>query len=194
MRLNSLAQAGGVNSLESFARSWQRAVNFHEITPTKGSFAIADDDAYPDTERPQHVQRSPAQSKSLIRQQLEQEGRPEMAIQESNENVNTLTPNLVSPGTNLAASPGADPFCHAAHLSSPFSSSFGGTYGSLSSRMDDSSKDAAARLFLEQQVSGSQEPDTDREPMLIKRVEQEDGKMTLEVVGQSTVRKALDYP
>ena len=191
MRINSIAQAGGVNSLENFARSWQRAVAFHEITPTRGSFVIAEDDDPPDLRRLRDEERSPVQSKSLLRQQLEQEGRPEMAVHDSNDDVHRLTPHATSPGPHLSTSPSRDIFSHASHLSSPFSASFGGTYGSLSARTNETTRDTAARLFLEQQASGLQEPDKDREPLLMKRVEQEDGKMTLEVVGQSTIYQTI---
>src|SRR5580700_10066102 len=33
LRLNALAQVGGVNSIANFARSWQRAAGFHEVAP-----------------------------------------------------------------------------------------------------------------------------------------------------------------
>ena len=191
MRINSLTHAGGVNSIESFARSWQRAVAFHEITPTRGSFAIADDDGQPDLRRIHREERPSAQPKSLIRQQLEQQGRPEMAVHDSNEDLHPLSPNAASPGQLLSASPNRDIFSHASHLSSPLSASFGGMYGSLPAYGNETLRDTAARLFLEQQATGIQEPDKDREPMLVKRVEQEDGKMTLEVVGQSTIYQTI---
>ncbi|MCJ1331297.1 hypothetical protein MMC10_007986 [Thelotrema lepadinum] len=191
MRINSLTHAGGVNSIENFARSWQRAVAFHEITPTRGSFALAEDESQPDLRRRHAEERPSAQPRSLIRQQLEQQGRPEMAVHDSNDDVHPLTPNAASPSQVLSASPNKDIFSHASHLSSPFSTSFGGTYGSLSAHTNETTRDTATRLFLEQQASGIQEPDKDREPMLVKRVEEEDGTMTLQVVGQSTIYQTI---
>lgn len=38
-----MADIGGVNSFRSFARSWQRAVAFHEVIPRRPSFVYADD-------------------------------------------------------------------------------------------------------------------------------------------------------
>ncbi|KAK0915461.1 saccharopine dehydrogenase (NADP+, L-glutamate-forming) [Friedmanniomyces endolithicus] len=38
MRVNALRHAGGVNSLENFTRSWQRAAGFYEVTPIRQSF------------------------------------------------------------------------------------------------------------------------------------------------------------
>lgn len=38
-----MADIGGVNSFRSFARSWQRAANFHEVIPSRPSFVYADD-------------------------------------------------------------------------------------------------------------------------------------------------------
>ena len=193
MRINSFTQAGGVNSLENFARSWQRAVAFHEITPARGSFAIAEDESLPDLRRVHNEGRPIFQPRSLIRQQLEQEGRPrpEMTAHESGDDSRQLALNAVSPGQALSASPNRDIFSHASHLSSPFSSSYGGTYGSLSARSNDTTRDTAARLFLEQQATGAQEPDKDLEPMLVKRIEEEDGKMTIEVIGQSTIYQTI---
>ena len=152
---------------------------------------LAEDDSQPDLRRLPDEERSPVQTRSLLRQQLEREGRPEMAVQDSSEDVHHLTPNATSPGPALVGSPSRDIFSHASHLSSPFSASFGGTYGSLSARTNETTRDTAARLFLEQQATGAQEPDKDREPMLVKRVEQEDGKMTLEVIGQSTIYQTI---
>jgi vesicular inhibitory amino acid transporter len=42
-RLAAVADIGGVNSFRSFARSWQRAANFHEVIPSRPSFVYADD-------------------------------------------------------------------------------------------------------------------------------------------------------
>jgi solute carrier family 32 (vesicular inhibitory amino acid transporter) len=43
MKINSLRQMGGVNSIDNFARSFQRAANFREITPIRrGSITMGD--------------------------------------------------------------------------------------------------------------------------------------------------------
>ncbi|KAH9825581.1 vacuolar amino acid transporter 1-like [Teratosphaeria destructans] len=43
MRVNALRQAGGVNSFDNFARSWQRAAAFVEVAPVRQSFRYSDD-------------------------------------------------------------------------------------------------------------------------------------------------------
>lgn len=80
---------------------------------------------------------------------------------------------------------------NAPYLSSPFASKFDGIYGSLSSRVNDSSMRHAGRLFNEQQIGGVQEPDKEHEPLLRKRVEREDGKVVEVVVGQSTLPQTV---
>lgn len=79
----------------------------------------------------------------------------------------------------------------ASHLASSYGSSYGGVYGSLSSRINDSSIRHAGRLFQEQQLQGIQAPDKERETLLIKRVEREDGKVIDVVVGQSTLPQTV---
>ncbi|KAI4151898.1 MAG: hypothetical protein LQ340_003218 [Diploschistes diacapsis] len=190
MRINSFTQAGGVNSLENFARSWQRAVAFHEFTPTRASFAITEDGSQPDIRRLRDAERSSVQPRSLLRQQLEHEGRREMAVHDSGEDVQQLPPDAASP-RSLSASPNRDTVFPASYRSSAFSASFGGTYGSLSAWTNETTRETASRLFMEQQTTGIQEPDKDVEPMLIRRVQQEDGKMVMEVVGQSTIYQTV---
>ena len=192
MRLNSLAQVGGVNSIENFARSWQRAVVFHDITPHRSSFAVVgDDDVAPG--EPRGEDRTPTQHRSLLRQQLEQAGTPpDAAVQED-----LPEPDETEHGEEsdqVVGSPSRrddDIFSQASYLGSPFGSIYGGTYGSLTSRLNSSSRQHASRLFHEQQATGSQDPDKEREPLLVKRVEQEDGKILLAVVGQSTIYQTV---
>jgi vesicular inhibitory amino acid transporter len=75
-------------------------------------------------------------------------------------------------------------------LASPFGGSYGTTYGSLASRANRSSMRHAARLFSEQQLTGVAEPDKEREPLLVKTVE-EDGVAFNVVVGQSTLPQTV---
>jgi vesicular inhibitory amino acid transporter len=74
-------------------------------------------------------------------------------------------------------------------LASPFGGSYGTMYGSLS-RVNRSSMRHAARLFEEQQLKGVTEPDKEREPLLVKTVE-EDGVAFNVVVGQSTLPQTV---
>lgn len=72
-RLAAVADIGGVNSLASFARSWQRAAGFQEVIPRRPSFVYADQDA----EDPIQYGRSlvepttPGPETSLLRRHLE---------------------------------------------------------------------------------------------------------------------------
>ena len=191
LRINALTQVGGVNSVESFARSWQRAINFHEITPSRASFLVAEDDQ--GTFHQQDEERGQIFHRSLLRQQLEQEGiPPDVAVQEDAEeaeNISRITSQSGIGGSPIGGSD--DIFPPASYLGSPMGSNYDGTYGSLTARLNNSSKQHAARLFHEQQATGLQEPDKEREPLLMKRVEQEDGKVVLAVVGQSTIYQTV---
>ena len=194
MRINSLAQVGGVNSLENFARSWSRAAGFVEITPQKPSFVV-EEQRYDDLENAgrSDVQPSSGGSRSLLRQQLEREGTSSEAVldqhpspyQDDEEEshlreVARSTPN--GAGDILGRAP---------YLASPFASSYGGLYGSLSSRTNDSSMRHAADLYHKQQVKGRQEPDKEQEPLILHVIEQKDGKRIQIVVGRSTLPQTV---
>lgn len=84
-----------------------------------------------------------------------------------------------------------DIYSHAAHLATPLSRSLGTSYGTLSSRMNESSRRHVARLFHEQQLTGAQALDNDKEPLLVKQVENEDGTLTNVIVGQSTLPQTV---
>ena len=198
MVVGSFTQAGGVNSLENFARSWQRAVAFHEIAPSRSSLQYATDDEadigsrVSPNERHDHL----AHGRSLLRQQLEQDGSPsDHATHDTGSppsppaDAEPATAQLRKKPSRASA---GDIFAHASHLAGSFSSSFGGgQYGSLADRVNETSRAHAARLFEEQQSSGTQEPDKETEPLLVQRVEQEDCKVTLRVIGQSTLYQTV---
>ena len=194
MRFNSLAQVGGVNSLENFARSWSRAAGFVDIPPRKPSFLIEErssDDL--ESSRRSDTQPSSGESRSLLRQQLEREGTSSEAVfdddpashqdhEEAEQRRKTAKSTSDGAGDILDRAP---------YLASPFASSYGGVYGSLSSRTNDSSMRHAGRLFNEQQVRGRQEPDKEQEPLLVQVIEQKDGKSVRVVVGQSTLPQTV---
>lgn len=50
IRVHALRQAGGVNSLDNFAASWQRAAGFLAIAPVRQSFKYTDEDGEHDEE------------------------------------------------------------------------------------------------------------------------------------------------
>lgn len=186
-----IAHAGGVNSIENFARSWQRAACFPEIPSREPSFIISEQEEADgqgpveeeDITSPQRADEedTTGEYRSLIRHQLDwEEGHPASALVEDE----------VFPVQD-EGNREEDVIAHAPYLSSPFASKDYGIYGSLSSRVNESSMRHAGRLFKQQQVGGLQEPDKEHEPLLIKRVEREDGKVEQVVVGQSTLPQTV---
>ena len=132
------------------------------------------------------------QHKSLLRQQLEREESSSTAVIETSplgrHGGDSPDPYTAASFTNRDDS---DVIGHAPYLASPFASSYGGIYGSLSSRVNESSMRHAGRLFKEQQLSGEHEPDKEHEPLLVKYVEREDGKVVPVIVGQSTLPQTV---
>lgn len=179
-----IAHAGGANSIENFARSWQRAACFPEIPSREPSFIIQEQEEA-DGEGAEGEEDIPGppradegnttgEYRSLIRHQLDREE--------------------IDPASALVEDENSreeDVIAHAPYLSSPFASRDYGIYGSLSSRVNESSMRHAGRLFEQQQVGGLQEPDKEHEPLLTKRVEREDGKVVQVVVGQSTLPQTV---
>ncbi|KAI9813750.1 MAG: hypothetical protein M1827_003540 [Pycnora praestabilis] len=203
MRINSIRQAGGVNSIENFARSWQRAAGFYEIAPVPRSYRYSQDEGdehedgqTEDEETPK--QRTPNSQKSLLREQIEAQSRagsklPEVAVEDGSTDAgdHSIEPVHTRHGNRIPSMRGNDVFDVQPQASSPFAGSYGASYGTLSSRVNASSMEHAGRLFREQQAAGVQEPDKEREPMLVKRIEQEDGNFVNVVVGQSTLPQTI---
>ncbi|KAI5364994.1 Putative amino acid transporter, transmembrane domain-containing protein [Septoria linicola] len=215
LAMDAITQAGGVNSIGNFARSWQRAVGFHEVTPVRQSFvyAVEDEDGeeYDDVSAttptaPQH--------RSLLRQQLEARdgGAVDNAIEEE-DGLDDRTPTAelnrtlsrTTRGSTAAATedqpllqkitsrtPADDSiFMIEPQLASPFGGSYGSTWGSLSSRVNESSMRHAGRLFRQQQLRGSMMQGKEREPLLVKKVQEDDGKVVQVIVGQSTLPQTI---
>lgn len=179
-----IAHVGGANSIENFARSWQRAACFPEIPSREPSFIIQEQEeadgegaeGEEDISGPRRADEgnTTGEYRPLIRHQLDREE--------------------IDPASALVEDENSreeDVIAHAPYLSSPFASRDYGIYGSLSSRVNESSMRHAGRLFEQQQVGGLQEPDKEHEPLLIKRVEREDGKVVQVVVGQSTLPQTV---
>jgi hypothetical protein len=133
------------------------------------------------------------QHKSLIQQGLEREGAAAGPIadeegQLSDDQDRDLSRQTSSTSKNHQESA---VISQSPYLTSPYASNYGGIYGSLSSRVNDSSLLHAGRLFQEQQLHGAQVPDKERETLLVKRVEREDGTVVGVVVGQSTLPQTV---
>lgn len=243
-RLSGLGDVGGVNSIRSFARSWQRAAGFAEVIPQRPSFVLAPDQApigahdaiHHGSVRDEEASAgsfgaSSAPRVSLLRQHLEESspGAHDIAVRDD-------SPDPSSTGTGPSeAQPllggGAGHFRLGRHPSSTASfrererkaldnellrtfsigSSRGtpssifavppqlatpdivGSYGSLADYGSVASEDEglgrssmaqAGEMWRQQQRRGAQ-------PILVKEVEQEDGKIVLTVKGQSTLPQTI---
>lgn len=190
LRINSFTQAGGVNSIENFARSWQRAAGFVEIPPQRPAFVVNENEEDIIGPRRSDVDNIPKTHRSLLRNQLEQEEPNSESTLDEAENQNSGSGSQA--GSKSRSFRQDDIISHAPYLASPFASNVGGgLYGSLSSRANESSMRHAGRLFQEQQARGAQEPDKEQQPLLVKRVERGDGKLVDVVVGQSTLPQTI---
>ncbi|KAK5134824.1 hypothetical protein LTR08_006056 [Meristemomyces frigidus] len=211
VRVSALRHAGGVNSFDRFAASWQRAAGFVEVTPVRASFRYADDgDEHEHEHEHEHgreeVDPTPKGHRSLLRAALAEEN--EEPNQDVFEEDDSRTPTAHSPAHGRLASE-EDPllrdrpserstrtqdeniFTIEPQLSSAFGGSYGSQWGSLASRVNESSMRHAGRLFRQQQMKGVTEPDKEREPLLVKQIQEEDGKVVNIVVGQSTLPQTI---
>lgn len=189
--MNSIAQAGGVNSLENFAKSWSRAAGFVKIPSRQPSFVFSKDDeeSYPRVDQVP----APAESRSLLRQQLQREGTSSETVLDDG-----LTPNKQDiedsqrQGDSTSSREGAtDTLDRVSYSASPFGSSHGGIYESLPSRFNAPSTLQAGELYHHQRAPSQQVADKEEEPLLIKVVEHKDGRKIVVVVGQSTLPQTV---
>lgn len=168
LKFSSIRQAGGVNSIDNFARSWQRATGFHEITPVRRSSHVVvdadDDECYREGDA--------GAAEVPTGDPPGREGTPPV-------------------DGRLLGDANHDLFSRTTHMTTPLDPIYGTGYGSLASSINDSARGHAARLFQEQQLTGAQEPDKEREPLLVKQVQNEDGTLTNVVVGQSTLPQTV---
>lgn len=215
MRLNNITQVGGVNSIENFARSWQRAAGFFEVTPRRPSLSLVSTDDN-DTGEAYHYGRTDSESghlprASLIRAHLDAANSIDAAVDDGEMDEDSMeTPRLLDDhemarkrlGSNYnsmssirASMQGSvrrnqSIFAIAPHLNTPLAGSYGTSYGTLQSTLNESSMIHAGQLWQQQQASGVNKPDDQREPLLVKEVEQ-DGRVILVVAGQSTLPQTV---
>lgn len=213
MAFRAMREAGGVNSLDNFARSWQRAVGFHEVTPVRQSFRYTDDEGEEAAEGDEDGD-TPKAQRSLLRQQVDtqQASVPDDAIddgdahlpasrlsrraakdqdQHMSEQIREQDPLLQKTMSRQSRPYDESIFRIEPSLASPFGGSYGTTWGSLSSRVNDSSMRHAGRLFRQQQMTGANASDKEREPLMVQRIEDDDGKIVNVVVGQSTLPQTI---
>lgn len=188
-------------------------MGFHEVTPVRQSFVYATDDDEYDDEEESDTTPTAQHHRSLLRQQLDaQNGGVEDAIQEEGLDDRTPTAELYrslskNTGASTTAATENQPllqkitsrtpaddsiFMIEPQLASPFGGSYGSTWGSLSSRVNESSMQHAGRLFRQQQLRGTiRIPDKEREPLMVKKVQEDDGKVIQIIVGQSTLPQTI---
>jgi len=208
VRLEALRQAGGVNSIDNFARSWQRAAGFYEITPVRPSFRLADDDEIPssgyDEEDGGDMDNTPKGHRSMLRHALRRESQTPGGDDEAIDDDVSIAPTMATENDPLMRSTHTQDeniFTIEPSLQSPFGGSYGSTWGSLSARVNESSMRHAGRLFRQQQqrtvnaaiagVTAAQEDDKANAPLLVRQIEEEDGKVVNVVVGQSTLPQTV---
>ncbi|TKA28990.1 hypothetical protein B0A50_03402 [Salinomyces thailandicus] len=192
-----MRNAGGVNSFDNFARSWQRAAGFYEVTPVKASFRYTDDEGDDENDNEESTSTTPRAQRSLLRAALKNEERHQDVFEDEDE---IPTPIAEAPEEEERQSLLHDRASRAhddnifsiePSLASPFGGSYGSTWGSLASRVNEPSMRHAGRLFRQQQMKGVSEPDEQREPLLVKQIQEGDGKVVNVVVGQSTLPQTI---
>lgn len=203
MRVQSLRQAGGVNSIDNFARSWQRAAGFHEIRPVRASFRYADPSADSEYQR-EDVEPAAKDPRSLLREAFDdgrrgsdnavadeaggEASRP-VAYRESDATITGERRPLLQ--DRIAGVHDDNVFSIEPSLTSAFGGSYGTAWGSLGSRVNEPAMRHAGRMFREQQLRGVNAPDQERQPLLVKKVEEPDGRVVNVVVGQSTLPQTI---
>ncbi|KAJ6146580.1 hypothetical protein N7497_008562 [Penicillium chrysogenum] len=157
-------QAGGPNSIDNFARSWQRAAAFPEILPRRSS------------NMGQEAPRPGADTRMWNGLCF---GGDSDSDQDDGETRAPESSKRALPSTGL--------------LSSSFDRSFANSYGTISSRVSESTRRHAIQFHREHhpQVHVDGSGDSDRGPLLIKHVQHEDGTEEDIVVGQSTLPQTI---
>lgn len=217
-RLAALTDIGGVNSIRSFARSFQRAAGFAEVIPQRPSFVFAPDQAPVGAGQDIQYSRNDVESArphtgtSLLRQHFESGQTPETAVEdpgspglgessdaqpyqaefrdrEHKSHDTDLSRTLRSRSDTTRSSIFAVP----PHLATPpLIGSYGSyhSYGTIDSGISQPSMAQAAALWRQQQESGVNVPDGELATIMVKEVE-EDGKIILTVEGQSTLPQTV---
>jgi solute carrier family 32 (vesicular inhibitory amino acid transporter) len=207
LRLNALAHVGGVNSIENFARSWQRAATFIEVTPHRPSFILSADQERDEEETFRYDRTDSEYGRgprtSLLRAHLESSASPENAIEDEAEGPDVEPSTSFHHKESESRHRGSDMpsmqgsvrgshsiFTIAPHLATPLAGSYGTSYGTLQSTLNESSMIHAGNLWRQQQADGAFSTEGEREPLFVKEVEQ-DGKVVLVVDGQSTLPQTI---
>ncbi|KAF7133688.1 hypothetical protein CNMCM5793_004986 [Aspergillus hiratsukae] len=165
--------AGGPNSIDHFARSWQRAACFPEVLPRRSSFGAA----RPDEEWTSGWNEDLASRSSLSGRQEPDYTRPLLHGDEEQD--------------ASGAGHSKKGFPSAAILSSSLDRSLGTSYGTISSRVSESTRRNAIQFHREQVAHRNATVVPDSEPLLVKQIQHDDGTRENVVVGQSTVPQTV---
>ncbi|KAI1331161.1 transmembrane amino acid transporter [Xylariaceae sp. FL0255] len=212
--LTALSDFGGVNSIRSFSRSFQRAAAFPEIIPQRPSFVFAPDQEPIHTTDPSHYPRTDIETghrPSLLRQHLDRTPSDNAVADTDVEEDSQVSPSLVQTDGRLGerkrqnssdlyrvVSPSGSMRSNSIFSTPPLLSappifgSYGSvlSYGTVDSEARPSSMREAAELWRQQQESGANVPDGEHPQIFVKEVEQ-DGKIVLAVSGQSTLPQTI---
>jgi vesicular inhibitory amino acid transporter len=191
-RFDSIRQMGGPNSIDNFAKSFQRAAGFREITPVRrNSVTLPDADQEAD---PDAAEQSTTQNRSLLRQQLlryDMDHDSSSAVQDEPSEVDDPTEAsrlLPSQSRHTLKS-------HSGSLvpGSLLPSQYATSYGSISSKLTVTARQRASILIMEQEeASRRAREDLDDEfkeepPRLVEQEVRPDGEVIQRIVGESTV-------
>lgn len=202
-RIHHFTEIGGVNSLRNFARSWQRAANFQEVAPTRRSFVHEEDLDDPQTaDRPsdaeRHLRPRPSFLSVFSTPRDTSHGRDSDATTDAEADDESVIEGGItipqgSPGQPRSSYRRDSIFQVEPQLASPFGGSYRSGYGSLASRVNESSMLHAGKLFKQQQgIPPEDESDKeDTQPLIVRRIEPEAGKHIDIVVGQSTLPQTI---
>lgn len=196
-RINSIRQIGGPNSMDNFARSWQRAAGFREITPMRRNSQSASQAEEGDEETNAGTASggpSP-QTKSLLRQQFEAaggHGLNETAIQDPHGEQSGP-----SERTRLLQ-PKPKPSIQGSLRASLAPSSFAQSYGSISSRLTVTAQRRAS-ILIDQRREASMRALEDDDSEYKAELEQHhiehevrpDGEVVERICGESTVPQTI---
>lgn len=171
-----IRQAGGVNSIDNFARSWQRAAHFPEALLRRSSYVAAadsDDDEW--TTTAEGVSGSPSNRQSERSPLLAGDNEVGPSY---NDFGGQSPPRRGLPSTGLLGSSMDNRY------------QYGTSCSTISSRVSDAARRHAIQLHREQQLALPEVTDVhhnNEESLLVKRIQDEEGKRQNVVVGRSTV-------
>ncbi|KAI0200511.1 transmembrane amino acid transporter [Astrocystis sublimbata] len=208
-----IGDIGGVNSIRSFGRSFQRAAAFPEIIPQRPSFVFAPGQEPLQAGDIEDTAAHDAPPHGLLHHHHHHLGATpsDSAITDADpEDSSAIThidsrlserKRLGSGDLHRVISPSGSMRSNSIFSTPPLLSappifgSYGsvGSYGTvedLESEASHASMREAAELWRHQQESGTNLPDGERPPVLVKEVEQ-DGKIVLAVSGQSTLPQTV---